>query len=73
MPFKPAARLAGFGTSVSTAGDVDGNGYSDVIIGAPGFDNGQTNEGRAFVYHGSVSGPGASAFPPTPTKRRCAS
>ncbi|GMU87432.1 MAG: hypothetical protein AMXMBFR48_26730 [Ignavibacteriales bacterium] len=45
-----------FGQSVSTAGDVNGDGYSDVIIGAPEFDNGQAEEGRAFVYHGSASG-----------------
>jgi hypothetical protein len=45
-----------FGGSVSTAGDVNGDGYSDVIVGARGYDNGQSEEGRAFVYHGSVSG-----------------
>jgi len=45
-----------FGRSVSTAGDVNGDGYGDVIIGAPSYDNGQTNEGRAFVYHGSATG-----------------
>jgi len=47
---------AEFGTSVSSAGDVNGDGYSDVIIGAPWYDNGKTNEGRAFVYYGSASG-----------------
>ncbi|MCB0727182.1 MAG: FG-GAP repeat protein [Ignavibacteriae bacterium] len=47
---------ANFGYSVSTAGDVNGDGYSDVIVGANGFDNGQTNEGAAFVYLGSASG-----------------
>jgi hypothetical protein len=47
---------ASFGTSVATAGDVNGDGYSDVIVGAYVFDNGQANEGRAFVYHGSASG-----------------
>ncbi len=52
---------AGFGFSISTAGDVNGDGYSDVIIGAPLYDNGQTGEGRAFVYHGSASGLSASA------------
>ncbi|TPW04263.1 MAG: FG-GAP repeat-containing protein, partial [bacterium] len=47
---------ASFGNSVSTAGDVNGDGFSDVIVGAPAFDNGQTNEGRVFVYHGSAAG-----------------
>jgi len=46
-----------FGVAVGTAGDVNGDGYSDVIIGAIGYDNGQTDEGRAFVYHGSATGP----------------
>ncbi len=46
---------------VSTAGDVNGDGYSDVLIGAPNYDNGQTDEGRAFVYHGSSSGLSAAA------------
>ena len=49
-----------FGTSVATAGDVNGDGFADVMVGAPQFDNGQTDEGRAFVYHGSSSGLGAS-------------
>jgi hypothetical protein len=45
-----------FGSAVSAAGDVNGDGYGDVIVGAGNFDNGQTDEGRAFVYHGSASG-----------------
>ena len=52
---------AEFGASVASAGDVNGDGFDDVIVGAPDFDNGQTNEGRAFVYHGSASGLGAAA------------
>jgi len=47
---------ADFGYSVATAGDVNGDGYSDVIVGARAFDAGQSDEGRAFVYHGSASG-----------------
>jgi hypothetical protein len=47
---------ARFGGSVSTAGDVNGDGYSDVIVGAFGYANGQASEGRAFVYHGSAAG-----------------
>jgi hypothetical protein len=52
---------AQFGNSVSTAGDVNGDGYSDVIVGAYLFDNGQPDEGRTFVYHGSASGLAATA------------
>ena len=45
-----------FGYSVSTAGDVNGDGFADVIVGAPQYDNGQVWQGRAFVYYGSESG-----------------
>ncbi|MEO8447881.1 MAG: FG-GAP-like repeat-containing protein [bacterium] len=44
------------GISVSAAGDINNDGFDDVIIGAYAFDNGQTDEGRAFVYYGSTSG-----------------
>jgi hypothetical protein len=45
-----------YGWSVATAGDVNGDGYSDIIVGAPYYDEGQSNEGAAYVYHGSSSG-----------------
>jgi FG-GAP repeat len=45
-----------FGESVSGAGDVNGDGYGDAIVGAPYFDDGQTDQGRAFLYLGSASG-----------------
>jgi hypothetical protein len=47
---------AHFGGSVASAGDVNGDGFSDVIVGAVHYDNGEFNEGRAFVYLGSASG-----------------
>jgi hypothetical protein len=47
---------SGFGRSVATAGDVNGDGYSDVVIGASGADNGQPGEGMAWAYHGSAAG-----------------
>jgi len=55
--------LAGsnFGHSVSAGGDVDGDGFGDVLIGAPLYDNGQTDEGRAFVFLGSASVPAGTA------------
>ena len=42
-----------YGSSVAGAGDVNGDGYADVIVGAPGYSVGQDDEGRAFVYHGA--------------------
>jgi hypothetical protein len=47
---------AQLGYSVDSAGDINGDGYADVIIGAPYYDNGQSNEGRAYVFRGSASG-----------------
>jgi hypothetical protein len=47
------------GDAVGTAGDVDGDGYADVIVGAPLYDGGQTDEGKVYVYLGSASGLGA--------------
>jgi sorbitol-specific phosphotransferase system component IIC len=47
---------ANLGVSVSGAGDVNGDGYADVIVGAYFYDNGQNNEGAFFVYHGSAAG-----------------
>ena len=47
---------AQMGFSVASAGDVNGDGYSDVIVGTPFYDNGQSFEGAAFVFHGSLTG-----------------
>ena len=48
---------SGVGEAVFTAGDVNGDGYSDLIVGAGGYDNGQTDEGRAYLFLGSGDGP----------------
>src|SRR4029079_4467386 len=50
---------AWFGSSVVSAGDVNGDGYDDVIAGALFYDNGELSEGRAFLFLGSPSGPSA--------------
>jgi hypothetical protein len=46
---------AGFGYSVATA-DVNGDGFGDLVAGAPSQDNGASNEGAAFVFLGSAAG-----------------
>jgi hypothetical protein len=45
-----------FGKSVASAGDVNHDGFGDIIVGAPGYDHGQVNEGRAFLYLGTYMG-----------------
>lgn len=42
----------GFGRHVSGAGDINGDGYADVIIGAPGNNTAGQGAGRAYVYSG---------------------
>jgi hypothetical protein len=49
----PANDDLSFGGSAASAGDVNGDGYADVIVGASGSMN---NTGRAYVYLGSASG-----------------
>ncbi len=50
---------AEFGYDISFAGDVNGDGFSDVVIGAYQYNNGEASEGRSYVYHGSLTGLGA--------------
>ncbi len=45
-----------FGQSLSSAGDFNGDGYEDFIIGAPGYNS---NSGMAFIYFG---GPGFDIY-----------
>src|SRR5262245_23116677 len=40
--------------SVGTAGDVNGDGYDDVIVGARSY--GPDDKGRVYVFYGSATG-----------------
>ncbi len=44
-----------FGKSVNGAGDVDGDGYADVIVGAWANENGGADAGAAYVYSGQTT------------------
>jgi hypothetical protein len=65
----PATVLSGeqagsvFGMSASSAGDVNGDGYADVIVGAEYYRGSSSDDpqpGRAYLYLGSATGLGAS-------------
>jgi hypothetical protein len=43
------------GVCVSGAGDVDGDGYDDLLVGASGHDVGGTDAGAAYLVLGSAS------------------
>jgi len=57
----PAQTDSWYGRGVGKAGSVNCDPYDDVIVGAPRYDNGQIDEGRLFVYHGSATGLDSSA------------
>ena len=42
--------LAGY--AIAAAGDVDGDGYDDILIGAPRNDSGDNNAGRVYLWRG---------------------
>ncbi|MBL0108095.1 MAG: FG-GAP repeat protein [Ignavibacteria bacterium] len=50
--FTGAAVNDGLGYSVSSAGDVNGDGFADLIIGAPYNSAGGSNAGRVYIYFG---------------------
>jgi hypothetical protein len=47
---------AEFGQCVAGAGDVNLDGYDDVLVGAPWYTSDQNFEGQAFLYYGSAGG-----------------
>ncbi len=55
-------RAARFGHALAAAGDLDDDGYDDLVVGAPDYNNGITKAGAALVFYGSAAG-----LPPTPS------
>ncbi|NBB73583.1 MAG: hypothetical protein GVY35_07895, partial [Bacteroidetes bacterium] len=61
-----------FGTTLAPAGDVDGDGYGDLLVGAPGNDTGGALSGRAYLVSNRMTGtahPNAVVTGPGPTGR----
>lgn len=44
-----------FGASAASAGDVNNDGYADILVGATNSDLGATDAGAAFLFHGSAA------------------
>ena len=47
------------GEKVAGPGDVDGDGYDDLLLGAPDADGTDTNAGRAYLVYGGTSWSGS--------------
>src|SRR5262245_34367459 len=50
-------QAAGFGSSAASAGDVNADGYDDVVVCAYAYAVDQVREGRAYLFLGSIDGP----------------
>src|SRR5688572_8024608 len=49
----------GLGARLGRAGDFDGDGFDDVVLGLSSCSNGETREGLVWVFRGGPAGPPA--------------
>src|SRR5262249_36967723 len=58
----PGASRDFFGSRLGGAGDVNGDGYDDIVVLAPSYSpTGAYSVGRAYVYYGSADGVSSTA------------
>lgn len=55
-PNQDYAQLGVYSQGVVTGGDLDGDGYNDVLVGIPRYSNGTDGEGRVVGFRGSAAG-----------------
>ncbi|MCA9729657.1 MAG: FG-GAP repeat protein, partial [Candidatus Eisenbacteria bacterium] len=53
---------AAYGFGAATAGDINGDGYSDLVVASPWFDVSGSDRGRAWLYSGSPTGLGSATW-----------
>ena len=51
-----ASALARFGGSIAGLGDIDSDGFDDVVVGSPYADDTDTNAGMAYIMSGPITG-----------------
>lgn len=56
LRIEPNQANARFGSDIASAGDVNRDGYEDLIVGSMYYADGETSEGAAFVFHGGPGG-----------------
>lgn len=58
--YSPVQLNSWFGRTTCNAGDVNNDGYDDLLVGATGYSNGQPGEGAVFLFPGGPAGPALS-------------
>ena len=54
--FESNQSFSELGRAVAPAGDTNADGYGDVVVGAPLFDNGETDEGKLWLFSRGPAG-----------------